>query len=137
VLDIGAARGVHGVRVPCEPAGVLARVDPSWHPHDDWRARICSRLLARRIRQRGVMTPANVFGLAWSGAMTQPRLEGLLRRLPDGVSEIYAHPATSDGFAGASGGHADELAALIAPSVVKLLRGSSIATGGYSDFSAA
>ena len=137
VLDIGATRGVPGVRVPCEPAAVLARVDPSWRPRGDWRARICSRLLARRTRQRGVMTPANVFGLAWSGAMTRPRLEGLLRRLPDGVSEIYAHPATGDGFAGASGGHAEELAALIAPSVVKLLRGSNIATGGYSDFIAA
>ena len=137
VLEIGATRGVRGLRVPCEPAAVLARIDPSQHPHDDWRAKLCARILARRTRQQGVMTPANVFGLAWSGAMTRPRLEGLLHHLPDGVSEIYAHPATSDGFAGASGGHAEELAALIAPSVVRLLRGSDIATGGYSDFIAA
>ena len=137
VLEIGATRGVRGLRVPCEPAGVLARIEPSQHPHGDLLAKLCTRLLARRTRRRGVMAPANVFGLAWSGAMTRPRLEGLLHHLPDGVSEIYAHPATSDGFAGASGGHAEELAALVAPSVVRLLRGSDIATGGYSDFIAA
>jgi len=137
VLEIGAMHGLRALRVPSEPAAVLARVDPSQHPRDDWRVRICTRLLARRTRRHGVMTPANVIGVAWSGAMTRPRLEGLLRCLPGGVSEIYAHPATSDGFAGASGGHAEELAALMAPSVVALLRGSGIATGGYSDFIAA
>jgi hopanoid biosynthesis associated protein HpnK len=137
VLEIGATRGVRGLRVPREPAGVVSRADRSQRPHRDWRAVLCAALLARRTRQRGLMTPANVFGLAWSGRMTQSRLENLLRRLPGGVSEIYAHPATSDGFAGASGAHAEELAALMAPSVVELLRGSDIATGGYSDFIAA
>jgi hopanoid biosynthesis associated protein HpnK len=137
VLEIGATRGVRGLRVPREPADVVARADPSQRPQSDWRAGLCAALLARRTRQRGLMTPANVFGLAWSGMMTQSRLENLLRRLPGGISEIYTHPATGDGFAGASGGHAQELAALMAPSVVKLLRGSDIATGGYSDFIAA
>lgn len=80
------------------------------------------------------MTPSQVFGIAWSGAMTRARIDGLLRHLPDGISEIYAHPATSDRFAGAIGGHADELAALVAPEIATLVRDRRVTTGGYSDF---
>jgi len=53
-------------------------------------------LLNRRARRAGLQTPDAVFGLAWSGAMTTSRLLGLLRHLPEGRSEIYLHPATTD-----------------------------------------
>ena len=134
VLEIGATRGLRMLRVPAEPHAVLARADPSSRQRDDWRAAFCTRLLHRRAHRRGVTTPASVFGVAWSGAMTRTRIEGLLRHLPDGVSEIYAHPATTDRFAGATGGHADELAALISPDVAALVRNRRLATGGYADF---
>jgi hopanoid biosynthesis associated protein HpnK len=134
VLEIGASRGLRGLRVPIEPHDVLARADPSSGHRSDWRVGACARLLDRRVRGRDVMTPSHVFGIAWSGAMTRTRIDGLLRHLPDGISEIYAHPATSDRFAGASGGHADELAALVAPEIAALVRDRRISTGGYSDF---
>lgn len=134
VLDIGASRGLRALRVPSEPAALLARIDPSSPLREDWRAKPFRALLAHRVRRHGLMTPANVFGLAWSGAMTAPRVEALLRHLPDGVTEIYTHPATSDRFAGASGRHADELAALMTPAVVKLVDDPALVTGGYSDF---
>jgi len=53
-----------------------------------------------------------VFGLAWSGAMTGARLAGLIRYLPDGVSEIYMHPATGP-YPGSAPGYryGEELAA--------------------------
>jgi hopanoid biosynthesis associated protein HpnK len=136
VLEIGASRGLRALRVPIEPHGVLARADPSSRQRADWRAAACAHLLHRRARRRHLMTPAQVFGLAWSGAMTRSRIDGLLRHLPDGISEIYAHPATSDRFAGASGGHADELAALVAPEIAALVRERYVTTGGYSDFAA-
>ena len=46
------------------------------------------------------------------------------------------HPATSDGFAGHAPGYryADELAALMAPSVIAAARRPDVALGGYSDF---
>jgi hopanoid biosynthesis associated protein HpnK len=134
VLEIGASRGLRGLRVPLEPHDVLARADPSSRHRHDWSARACARLLGHRVRRRALMTPSQVFGIAWSGAMTRTRIDGLLRHLPDGVSEIYAHPATSDRFAGASGAHADELAALVAPEIATLVRDRRVATGGYSDF---
>ena len=36
--------------------------------------------------------------------MTQARLAGLIAHLPDGVSEIYAHPATASVFPGSCAG---------------------------------
>jgi len=36
----------------------------------------------------------HVFGLAWSGDFDEGRLLSLIPRLPDGISEIYLHPAT-------------------------------------------
>ena len=49
--------------------------------------------------------------------MTHSRLQGLIAHLPEGVTEIYTHPATSSGFAGAAPGYRyqEELAALTSP----------------------
>jgi hypothetical protein len=82
------------------------------------------------------LAPDRVFGLAWSGAMTEERISGVLRYLADGITEIYCHPATADDFAGATPGsrYADELAALTAPGVRDLLRATGARCGGFSDF---
>jgi chitin disaccharide deacetylase len=93
-------------------------------------------MLSRRARRAGLQVPDSVFGLAWSGAMTESRLIGLLLRLSEGCTEIYMHPATSNGFAGHTSGYryTDELAALTAPSVVATARRRDVSLGGYSDF---
>ena len=67
--------------------------------------------------------------------MTESRLAGLLAHLPDGLTEIYFHPATSNSFSGAAPGYryADELAALVAPGIVLAARGDDIRLVGYSD----
>ena len=46
-----------------------------------------------------------LLGLAWSGAATAARISLLLDRLPPGVVEIYAHPASADAFAGHAPGY--------------------------------
>jgi hopanoid biosynthesis associated protein HpnK len=134
VLRIGASHGLRALRVPFEPTAILAQIDASRAKRGDWRAAPCRALLARRARRGGRITPARVFGLAWSGTMNEARIGAILQHLPDGVSEIYTHPATSDRFAGASGRHADELAALVAPRIAKLVHDNRVSTGGYSDF---
>ena len=85
------------------------------------------------------MAPDRTFGLTWSGALTEQRIAGILRYLPNGITEIYSHPATSDSFAGATSGYRyrDELAALIAPSIKELVRATVAQVGGFSDFAAA
>ena len=136
LLDIGKRYGMSAVRVPREPVDVLARVDPRASSHRSWLETPWSALLGRRAHRRGLSTPDHVFGLAWSGAMTEQRIAGVLKNLPEGLTEIYCHPATSNTFAGAARGYcyAEELAALTAPRVRELLRAAGIPSGGFADF---
>jgi predicted glycoside hydrolase/deacetylase ChbG (UPF0249 family) len=79
-----------------------------------------------------------VFGLAWSGAMTERRVAALLAQLPSGLTEIYTHPATSNAFAGAVPGYryADELSALMSPEVKAAIANNGIQLTSYSDIAA-
>ena len=67
--------------------------------------------------------------------MTAARVAGLLENLPDGLSEIYLHPATGP-YRGSAPGYrySEELAALVAPRIVEASRNSAIARGGFADF---
>jgi hopanoid biosynthesis associated protein HpnK len=134
IIAIGVRYGMRGLRVPREPAAVIAEVDPSSKPGSTFVAP-WMRLLARRARRAGLRSPDQVFGLAWSGAMTAPRLGGLLRHLPAGTTEIYTHPATHDGVAEGAPGYryADELAALIDPAVIAAARSADVMLCGYLD----
>lgn len=135
IMRIGPAYGMRSLRAPLEPAGVLHAAWPQQKIPSNWLDTFYSGLLHRRARRAGYCVPDNVFGTAWTGRMTPPRLKALIDHLPDGLSEIYLHPATRDaGFEGAAEGHRyrDELAALIDPAVRDAVR--PIRLGGYSDF---
>ncbi len=135
VIAIGQRYGMRGLRVPREPAAVLTKVEAG---RIGGRGYVTpwTRLLGHRVRRAGLQSPDYVFGFAWSGAMSTARLDGLLRNLPTGSTEIYLHPATQDAFAGRAPGYryTDELAALIAPSVIASTHRADVAMGGYSDF---
>ena len=76
-----------------------------------------------------------MFGLAWSGAMTQRRLKGIIEHLPEGLSEIYLHPATGD-YPGSALGYryAEERAALLDSAVIAAAKCKEIRLGGFGDF---
>ncbi len=133
VIAIGQRYGMRALRVPREPAAVLAQIEPS--TRGPTSERLLARLLSLRARRAGLRAPGRVFGLAWSGAMSTSRLEGLLRRLGPGATEIYLHPATRDEFSGSAPGYryAAELAALIDPDVCALARCSDVRLAGYCD----
>lgn len=67
--------------------------------------------------------------------MTGSRLSGLIARLPDGITEIYTHPATASDFAGAAQGYAyeEELAALTSPDLRRQIAAAGVASGGFLD----
>jgi hopanoid biosynthesis associated protein HpnK len=93
MIDIGRGFGLRSVRVPAEPPAVLARCGTRVGLGDralyHW-----TRLLRHQVRAAGLTTTDHCFGIAWSGHMTAERLHRLLAMLPDGVSEVYCHPAT-------------------------------------------
>lgn len=136
LIAIGKRYGMRAVRVPVEPTSILNRIEPYGNHRRNWVADPWARLLGVRLRRCGLTTPAQVFGLAWSGTMTESRIAGVLRHLPEGLTEMYLHPATTDDFSGAAsaGGHPVELAALIAAATNDRLRAIGVHIGGYSDF---
>ena len=135
IVRIGAAHGVKGARVPLEPQGVLARIEKHQPSGVVALTAPFARLLRRRFQRAGIAAPDQVFGLAWSGAMTPDRLAGLIAHLPDGLSEIYTHPAIGN-YPGCAPGYlyARELAALTDAGLPALVAANNIRVGGFADF---
>jgi predicted glycoside hydrolase/deacetylase ChbG (UPF0249 family) len=138
-LVIGAARriGRFALRVPIEPAAIIRAIEPGPRSLAERIAAPWIALLAARARRAGLRIADQTFGLAWSGAMTAPRLQGLLAKLPPGVTEIYTHPATSTDFKGAAPGYryTDELAALSAPETRSAAAARGARLCGFGDLS--
>ena len=53
-----------------------------------------TRGMRRRLVAAGLSLNDHIFGVNDSGAMVERRLLQFLERLPDGVTELYCHPAT-------------------------------------------
>jgi hopanoid biosynthesis associated protein HpnK len=130
LIAIGRQYGLRAVRVPAEPPSVLKacgqRVSPGQKLLHGW-----TRLLRRRVQAAGMQVNDHCFGIAWSGHMTASRLLRLASNLPEGVSEIYFHPATQrDRLLSAlmpDYEHEAELAALLDPRLRQLLQNESFA----------
>jgi hopanoid biosynthesis associated protein HpnK len=140
ILAIGREYGMTAMRVPAEPSGPLRRAG-AVRPTAE---RIGSRLLAlwvallrRRLRRGGIAVNDHLFGLSWSGAMTEARFLSLLPYLPDGVSEVYFHPASrpSRALARTMPGyrHVEELAALLSVAVRRSIAECGIGLVSYGD----
>jgi hopanoid biosynthesis associated protein HpnK len=136
IVEIGRDYGMMSVRVPFEPVEPLRAAFPDEHysaplfrPWIEW--------LRRRLQNAGLFVNDNLFGLAWTGGMVEGRLLRLLPQLPQGVSEIYFHPATmrNAALSATMPGYfqQEELAALLSPDVKKLVAELGIRLGGYGD----
>ncbi len=134
LVKIGRRYGLRSVRVPIEPIDVLRRIEPG--VSGGGVERFVGARLKDRLWAGGIWSPDAVFGLAWSGAMTAKRVAALLDNLPDGVSEVYLHPALS-AYPGSAPGYrySDELAALLAPEVIA--RAGHLRRGRFADFASA
>ena len=135
IVKYAAQHGAKGARVPLEPQRVLAKIEPHTPSSTVFLTQPFAQRLRRHFRKAGVSAPDHVFGLAWSGAMTGKRLKGLVEHLPEGVSEIYLHPATGP-YPGSAQGYAyrEELAALVDPDMAPLIAARNIRLGGFCDF---
>ena len=139
VVEIGREYGMRAVRLPAEPAAVLSRAFPG----ERYRTPLYGPTivaLRRRLRRSGVATNDQVFGIAWSGAMVEARVLGLLPHLPPGTSELYFHPATTQTpiLAAVMPGyrHVEELAALTSPQVRRRIGELGISLVAYGDLCA-
>jgi hopanoid biosynthesis associated protein HpnK len=134
-MRIGRRYGMRALRVPYESGRTIAALEPGSSRHAAGLVAPWAAMLRQRLRRGGFIVPDRVFGLAWSGAMSRERLTGLLARLPDGVTEVYLHPATEEKFAGSAPGYRyrEELEALTAPEVAAAAEASGARRCGFCD----
>ncbi|SRR5579885_840252 len=97
LIKLAPEFGIKAVRVPLEPPLY------SWRAQREGLLRRCSgwllsanrmRVMRRRLRAAGIHCNDHIFGLYDSGRMTPERVARFIEHLPDGVSELYCHPAT-------------------------------------------
>jgi chitin disaccharide deacetylase len=141
IIEIGRDYGMRAVRVPSEPVHTLRLAFPqerySMPIYQPWIER-----LRRRLLRAGLIVNDNIFGLAWSGAMTEERLLRLLPHLPEGVSEVYLHPAAEERtpvllVAAPGYRRQKEFAALLSPSLKSRIAELGIRLVSYTDFAMA
>ncbi len=133
LIETGLRHGLRAIRVPSEPPSVLAacgtRVGAGGRALRRW-----SRVLRRQALRAGLRVNDHAFGLAWSGHMTAARVTRLAASLPDGLSEIYFHPATRTHGAlherMPEYEHAAELAALLDPALRQAFNDVALTTYG-------
>lgn len=124
LIEIGREYGMRAMRLPSEAPGALL-LRP-------WIA-----LVRARLDRCGIAHNDYVAGLTQSGRMDEAAFIKALATLPDGVSEIYCHPAMPGDSpltpSMTDYRHADELAALLSPRVAAAMDATGFPRGGFSD----
>jgi chitin disaccharide deacetylase len=139
-LKVGREFGLAAVRVPHEP------------PLRSWRISqrsLVSRLAAglsltpwtglmrARLKQQKLRCNDFIFGMFDTGAMTTEQTLRIIGHLPDGVTEIYFHPATRRcpeiDRTMPEYRHEEEFAALTSPLVKEALQAANIERISFSD----
>lgn len=125
IVRIGREYGLRAVRIPREPAGRTRRITP-------WLA-----LMRAKAARAGLICNDYAFGVTEAGGLTEERVLQILRELPDGVTEIFFHPAVR-AFAGADAGTesfqwSGELAALQSPAVRSAIERGGIESVTYGE----
>ncbi len=139
LLEIGPRYGMRALRIPDEPALASYRAaGDRFFSRAVWPLFLAPwmRRMRKRARRAGLVTNDFVFGMRDSGHVTRDRVHGYVRVLPEGVSEIYAHPSTN----GANGDplaagydHAGELAALVDAGVRRAIDEAGVELVAYGD----
>lgn len=141
ILRIGRDYGLRAMRLPFE-AGAGAWLRP-------WIA-----LVRSRLARAGIAHNDYVIGIEHTGGMDEAVFLDALAHLPEGVGEIYCHPAVAtlagNGTDENRGDHsdrddgpltpamhayrhADELAALLSPRVRAAMAAAGVMRGGFAD----
>jgi hopanoid biosynthesis associated protein HpnK len=125
IVRIGREYGLRAVRIPREPGGRTRSIAP-------WLA-----LMRAKAARAGLICNDYAFGVTEAGGLTEERVLQILRELPDGVTEIFFHPAVG-AFAGADAGTesfhwSGELAALQSPAVRSAIERGAIESVTYGE----
>ena len=136
ILRIGKDYGMTAIRVPNEPLWFARREKPASVVSTPF-LQPWLQLMRQRLQRHGVNCNDQVFGIACSGSLDESRMLAILERLPEGVTEIYLHPATEtqDPIAQSMREyrHVDELATLLSARVREAIAETNAVRCGYTD----
>jgi hopanoid biosynthesis associated protein HpnK len=140
LAELAPEFGIRAVRLTREPIAPNLRYDPRHRLRKTFEGvvlRMLSGITERRLAPLGVVFADRTLGLHQSGGCDQSYLAHALAELPDGVSELYCHPAEAQtpemrrlmpGYR-----PADELAALTSPRIRALVAERGIELIRWSD----
>ena len=143
ILNVGRDYGMSALRVPFEPPVLCWRAT-----RDGLAGKLAAAaflapwlcLMKSRIRRAGLHANDYVFGMTHSGRMTRRRVLAFLKRIPEGVTEMYFHPAARKCAEVLRHmpdyRHEEEFAALIDPVVAGTIAEAGIEPISFSDLSA-
>ncbi len=97
VVRLASEFGAPAVRVPDEPVIAAICRDPAERRRRRRQRALLGPFTSRlraRARGLGLATPDAVFGFYDTGAMDTEKLVRAIANVPDGLTEIYLHPAT-------------------------------------------
>ena len=140
IVRLGRKFGLRAVRVPYESpiaAWRVSGVNLAGLLASGVGYGLLTALLRLRLRRAGLLSNDYVFGLSESGRMIEELMLRQIAQLPDGVTEMYFHPATRrcpafDRFM-ATYRPTDELAALTSPRVRRAFNDLGIRPMGFTD----
>lgn len=140
ILKIGREFGMRAVRLPYEPSLASWRASGEGFLRRLWSGAFLAPwifLLKWRLGRAGIDCNDYIFGITDSGRMDADRVRRFAASLPDGVSEIYCHPATGRWAAmERSVEHYQferEFEALVSPCVAEALHRSDVQLIAFSD----
>ena len=140
VAKLARENGIAYVRAPVEPLGRSLRCNAERLPRKLARWMVFGSLGARSkrvLRQAGLRTADQSIGVLDAGHVTEPLITAYLPLLPDGLTEIFMHPAAEASPALATTQHGyenvAELAALCSPQVRELIGRSGIRLTNFGE----
>jgi hopanoid biosynthesis associated protein HpnK len=138
ILSIGCDYGLRTVRVPDEPVEIPGATPLSISGRLGGAfLGIWLRFMRKRLLGADIRINDYVFGIRDSGNMVRERMLALLQELPNGVTEIFLHPARGswDGVEAAAAQYRfeDEFRALVDPTVKSAVTASGATLITFKD----
>lgn len=138
VLDIAAQYNINALRIPAVPIGFTGGYPYKFSQFIGRSGLVLlSKLAKYKAKRRGFKIPDHFFGIVAGGSMREECLLNIIKKLPNGVSEIMFHPGDDDIAISADCGWShhfqEELTAVSNVQVPKLLSEQKILLASFRD----
>lgn len=139
-IELAAEHQVPFIRLPHEPVMTTLAIAPDHAPRKLVES-IIFRSLAGRTRrlmaERGIRSSDRLFGLHQSGHLSERYLLGVIGRLPDGITELYFHPAADVGATPPAPATQRDLQVLTSPAIRAALTRAGAVLTNFAELAAA